>query len=87
MFSTDWKLIYNHFFRPSGMLVSLTYGTDIHIKGYITLVLMHSGIVNGHQLLCDAHTVREPHRGTAVFFLFFLTIVLFHFFVLCVCHS
>ena len=28
-----------------------------HIKGNITLVLMHSGIVNGYQLLCDAHTV------------------------------
>jgi len=26
---------------------------------------MHSGIVNGYQLLCDAHTVLEPHRGTA----------------------
>ena len=71
MFSTDWKLIYNHFFRPSGMLVSLTYGTDIHIKGYITLVLMHSGIVNGHQLLCNAHNVLEPHKGTAAFFLFY----------------
>ena len=33
-----------------------------------TLVLIHSGIVNGHQLLCDAHTVLEPHRGTAAFF-------------------
>jgi len=53
------------------MLVSSSYGTDIHIKGYITLVLMHSGIVNGHQLLCDAHTVLEPHRGTAALFLFY----------------
>ena len=35
------------------------------------LVLMHNGIVTGYQLLCDAHTVREPHRGTAVFFLFY----------------
>ena len=33
----------------------------------ISLVLMHSGIVNGYQLLCDAHTVLEPHRGTAAF--------------------
>ena len=41
-----------------------------HIKGYITLVLMHTGIVNGYQLLCDAHTVLEPHRGTAALFLF-----------------
>ena len=56
--------------RPSGMLVSSNYGMDIHIKGYITLVLMHSGIVNGYQLLCDAHTVLEPHRGTAAFSFF-----------------
>jgi len=40
---------------------------------------MHSSIVNGYQLLCDAHTVLEPHRETAA--------VLFHFFFLCVCHS
>ena len=41
-----------------------------HIMGNITFVLMHSGIVNGCQLLCDAHTVLEPHVGTAVFFSF-----------------
>ena len=29
---------------------------------------MHSSIVNGYQLLCDAHTVFELHRGTAAFF-------------------
>ena len=56
--------------RPSGMLVSLNYGMNRHIKGNITLVLMHSGIVNGYQLLCNARTVLEPHRGTAAFFLF-----------------
>ena len=40
---------------------------------------MHSGIVNGHKLLCDAHAVSEQHRGTAALFLFILlTIVLFH---------
>ena len=33
-----------------------------HIKGNITLVLVHSGIVNGYQLLSDAHIVLEPHR-------------------------
>ena len=46
----------------------LTYGTNIgHIKGNSTgtLVLMHSVIVNGHELLCDARTVLKPHRGTA----------------------
>ena len=31
---------------------------------------MHGGIVNGYQLLCDAHTILEPHRGTAAFFYF-----------------
>ena len=29
---------------------------------------MDSGIVNGHQLLCDAHTVPEQHRGTAALY-------------------
>ena len=50
-------------------------------------VLMHSGIVNRYQLLCDAHIVLEPHRGTAPFFYFILAIALFHFLFLCVCHS
>ena len=53
------------------MLVSLTYGTNIsHIKGNSTVVLMHSGIVNWHQLLCDAHSVLEPHMETAALFIF-----------------
>ena len=34
-------------------------------------VLMHGGIVNGYQLLYDAHIVLEHHRGTAAFFLFY----------------
>ena len=42
-----------------------------HIKGNISLVLMHSGIVNEYQLLCDAHTVLEPHKGTAAFSFFY----------------
>ena len=36
---------------------------------------MHSGIVNGYQLLCDAHTVLEPHRGTAAFFSILFTFI------------
>ena len=32
---------------------------------------MHSVIVNGYQLLCDAHTVLKPQSGTAAFFLFY----------------
>ena len=31
---------------------------------------MHSGIVNGHKLLYDAHAVSEQHRETAAFFYF-----------------
>ena len=38
-------------------------------------------IINGYQLLCDAHTVLEQRRGTAALFVL-LTIVLFHFFFL-----
>ena len=45
--------------------------TGINIKGKSTLVFMHSGIVNGYQLLCDVHTVLKPHRGTEAFFLFY----------------
>jgi len=51
----------------------LTYGTNIsHINGNGILVLMHSGIVNGYQLICDGHTMLESHRGTAAFFYFTL---------------
>jgi len=45
-----------------------------HFKGYIPLcsyVCMHSCIVNGYQLMCDAQTVLEPHRETAALFLFY----------------
>ena len=59
----------------------------VTLRATALFVLMHSGIVNGNQLLCDAHTVLEPHRGTAAFFFFLITIILFHFFFLCVCHS
>ena len=38
--------------------------------GNINLVRMHSGIANVYQLLCDAYTVLELHRGTAALFLF-----------------
>ena len=56
--------------RPCALLMSHNTQQVNHIKGNITLVLMHSGIVNGYQLLCNAHTVLEPQRGTAAFFLF-----------------
>ena len=54
---------------PVGIF-NLWHKQFIHIKGNITFVLMNSGTVNGYQLLCDAHTVLEPHRGTAALFLF-----------------
>ena len=34
-------------------------------------LVMHSGIVNGHKLPCDAHAVLEQHRGTAALFIFY----------------
>ena len=55
-FVTCWCLIASNF---------------IHIKGYI-IVLMHSYIVNGHRLLCHAHTVPELLRGNAALLLLVL---------------
>jgi len=51
-----------------------------------TTVLLYSGIVNGHQLLCDAHTLLEPHMGTAALFLFY-SLLSFSTFSFSVCHS
>ena len=59
----------------------------VTLRATAVFVLMHSGIVNGYQLLRDAHTVLEPHRGTAAFFFFYSLSSFFHFFFLCVCHS
>ena len=42
----------------------------VTLRATALFVLMHSGIVNGYQLLFNAHTVLEPHRGTAAFFFF-----------------
>ena len=39
---------------------------------------MHSNIVNGHKLLCDAHTVLEKHVGIPALFVS-LSIVIFRF--------
>ena len=44
---------------------------------------MHSGIVNGYQVLCHAHTVLEQHMGTAALFLFYLLSSFFAVFFLC----
>ena len=54
----------------------------------LMFVLMHSGgIVNGYQLQCNAHTMLEPHRGTAALFLFYSLSSFSSFFFLYVCHS
>ena len=58
--------------RLRGLLVSSSYVTNslATLRATALVVLMHSGIVNGYQLLCDAHTVLEPHRVTAAFSFF-----------------
>ena len=43
----------------------------VTLRATALFVLMHIGIINGQQLLCDAHTVLEPHSGTAAFFFLF----------------
>ena len=74
-------------FPPSWpvLLVTLSYGTNrlTTLRTAEIFVLMHSGIVIGYQLLCDAHTVLEPFWGTASFF-YFTHYYLFPLF-LCMC--
>jgi len=84
--TNSWYIILS---RPCGLLVSLTYGTNslITLRAPYHLFL---DTVDGYQLLCDAHTLLESHRGTAAYFLFYSLLsfqVLFHFFFLCVCLS
>ena len=43
-------------FPPRGLLVSSNFGASSHIKGNSTLCSYAQYIVNGYQLLCDAHT-------------------------------
>ena len=52
-------------FRHSTQQVSALRAIKIY------LALMDSGIVNGHQLMFDAHTVPEKHSEFAVLFLFY----------------
>ena len=57
--------------RPCGMLVSSSVMAQaVTLRATAVFVLMHSGIVDEYQLLCDAHTVLEPHRGTVAFSFF-----------------
>ena len=41
------------------------------------LDIMHSGSVNGYQLLCDAHTVLEKYRGILLQFYFNFSLLSF----------
>ena len=46
------------------------------------------GVVKGHQLVCNTHTVFEQHATVVCsYFSILLIIVLSYFFFLCVCHS
>ena len=58
-----------------------------HIKIKRTIFFMHSGFVNGYQLLCDAHAVPEQHRETVGLFLFYALSSFSAFFFLCVWNS
>ena len=42
----------------------------ITLRVIALFVLMHSDIVNGYQLLCDAPTVLGPHGELQLFFFF-----------------
>ena len=67
----DYSLPYFILNTPSSLFFCLFITLFIHIKVNNILAVMHSGFLNGHQLLCDAHTVPEQHGGTAAFFLFY----------------
>ena len=69
--------LFSHYIQPFQHVGISQHQQFSHIKGNNNLVLMHTGSVNGYQLLCDAHTVPEQHRGTAAFSIL-LSIVLFH---------
>ena len=53
-----------------GLLVSGSNTIFSQMKGN-SIVLMHCSIsiVNGYQLMCDANSIPEQHRGTAALFL------------------
>ena len=57
--------------RHVGVFLTNDMNISHALRATELLVPMHSGIVNGHQLLCYAHTVLEPHKGTAALFLFY----------------
>ena len=59
----------------------------VTLRATALFVLMHSGIVNGYQLLCDAHIVLEPHRVNCSFFLFYSLWSFSNFSFYVFCHS
>ena len=66
--------------------VSYSANSFGHIKGNINILQIHSNIVMGHQLLCDAHTV-SYQQGKCCYISKFIAVILFCFFYLCVCQS
>ena len=55
---------------PVGV-VKLWHKQFNHIKGNSTLCSHAQWYCNGYQLLCNAHIVVEPYRGTETLFLFY----------------
>ena len=55
-------------------------------RATLLFVLMHSGIVNGYQVLCDAHTCLN-HIGELQLYFYFNHYRPFQLFLLCVGHS
>jgi len=66
-----WSIMFIIYTNVTFFLVRLILNTQTlaTLRATYFFVLMHSGIV--YRLLCDAHTLLEPHRGTAAFFLFY----------------
>ena len=66
-----WSIMFIIYTNVTFFLVRLILNTQTlaTLRATYFFVLMHSGIV--YRLLCDAHTLLEPHRGTAAIFFFF----------------
>ena len=69
-------------YRPFCRLIFLYCIQQLHIYGQQKLYLC-SSIVNGHELLCYAHTAGNTHRGT----IFFLTYYYYPFLLFLFCLS
>ena len=80
-------LVINIPIHSCGMLVSHSTNIFSHLKGNLSIVLMHSGIVNAYQLLCDAHSVPVQHKGTTDIFLYYSLYTFPAFILLYVCQS